>query len=327
MPSNSSKNIRCRVSLLATLSIAILVVAACSGDASSDGDAESITVSWQENLNLSVELQEATERLWYLCAEENGIDPDELPKLESAQISDMSYEDAMGPAVPRVNEETASDVGYEHFYPAFFEESTGTTQQDELTYDQAVVLYGEDYVEAVWDSDGYVVDPPGVIEIEFEEWNVSTQRHTDGCAGEVDELIFEDEIVEFLTSQLAATAGLTPSTTEHDDFIDAQLDWAECMRDRGHEEIEEYGSVLALLMIGRAEQPEEEFDQFQIDLAVDDAQCSEEHDVNAINREVFESLVLEFHDEFEQEFYAYHEMASDALDRAQELIAEGAFDS
>ncbi|QSB05728.1 hypothetical protein [Natronoglycomyces albus] len=302
----------------------IAYLGACSQDDGPHRSPEEVVSTWQENLYLSAQIQEVTERLWYSCAESEGIAPEELPPLETMDIAARSLEDSMGLARPRVDPDTAAEVGFRVYYADLFSDENVTETSGSLTYEQAIVLFGNDYTEAVWGTDEPVADPPGVESLHFEEWNVSIERYTDGCAGYVDELIHND-VRDFMYHQLAATTSMNSPLLESAEFAEGEADWAHCMRNEGYSEIENYHDPFAKLMTWRAESGAD-FDAFedrQIELAVADAKCAEAEGVNDLNKELYESFLLEFYAEHEQAFYAYNELATEVLQKAQELLAEG----
>lgn len=291
--------------VLACLPVLVWVSgASCIFDSGEGDDTDEL---WQESLEFSRELQEATVELWRECAKARGATDNVFPPEDSFHISpgdEVAH--AMGFARPRVDAHSAATFGYLTQFPDYLDHG--------LSEETGEILYGAAYTEGATEP-----SPPGTESISYVEWDQSVTYHTEGCVGETYDLVYGDSIGEFLDQLLAATVPIDIDIDQDSEFLAAQEQWVGCMNDAGYERINSYRDTFAAVMsLDRGDTSQ--FTGNQVALAGADAACAEEHDINATNYERFTVALEEADEDYRDALRAYNEYASDIVQHANDLV-------
>ena len=290
---------------------------------------ENVESTWLENRRMWQEIEAASGRLETYCAIESGLDEERIPPPPNPDLDRVQSEEAMGRLQPRINSETAEKIGYAELVPGMFESEDQDEEDDSsesftVERDVAEVLYGSDYADETWDSDYEIPDPPGKITIEIPEGDFEASWFTDGCVGEVTDYLHQGDPASFLYTQTIATASMNNFARDHDEHTSAQADWVDCMYDEGYEDFTAFGDEMMVLFNLRDIPADvDPANPEQIELAVADATCTEEHQVNERHKALFDELLMDYFEDNELELYSYNESAQIVLARAQEAIQQG----
>jgi hypothetical protein len=165
--------------------------------------------------------------------------------------------------------------------------------------------------------------------------------YASGCAGEVRRRLFGDELSAYY--ELAyygaqkKNAGALRLVMEFDEVKDADQAWGTCMAAAGFSGLADpVVDGINLALKWRAEAVDalgsetrfwdspaaREWESRMVELAEQDVECNETAQVNEIRRDVFERELFAYLSDNEPTLREYHEVATDALTRGQELLAE-----
>lgn len=336
------------ITVSATVAIATCLLLGCSSsDSVSSDDIVSVRSAWNMNVTLSSELHVAHERLIEQCLEDQGYtDHPELPP--PAENEDQ----AMSVYAPRPSVEDASDFGFREWVPNVFdsgmaaddgmEESEGTAGMDNEYYAARV---GESAAEATLspespevprNSEGEALEWPGKEIHEVEQSNVISW-YLEGCAGDVNAEIFGEDVYEFKRMEALATSGPWESIPDNPQVVEANIEWSECLADKGFPDIAEPLELLQTLISMRNDKlysqidtdgrgiPEsayEDFEEAQIELAVADAKCNDRTAHYEVIEEKFNRNLALGMDEHEVELFEYQDQAQEYLEAMQKALSQ-----
>lgn len=322
----------------------VMVVTACGEDKAAPEEVERYKAAWTENVVLASEIYESEQRLARMCMENLGFE-DHPALYEAAE----TYWDVIGALGPRPDIETAKDIGYREAMPGLFD--TGS-QEDLPQHAQRayfVAFWGEEGAEAALsnvssevprNSAGEALEWPGQEIHELENGEV-IRWQAEGCEGAAVEALHEGSPLEFKTQEAEATSAPWEMFRNDEIVLNAEADWSLCLADTGYDGI---GSVSDMPVYvsemqdsiyrdamnvdgpGISAEAVQQFESQQKDLAVADARCAEETDLDAVRFDRFWELLSEQAKGYETSVFAYQGEVESLLVRAQELLEQGALE-
>jgi hypothetical protein len=266
---------------------------------------------------------------------------------------------ALGLYAPRPTRVEAEEVGFRNWLPFVFQSvdldkdpatwkgNSEPEPWESLEYeiarygrDAALAYAGVESPEVSFNASGEALDWPGE-EIHVIENDIRINWNLEGCEGRAVQALFGDDPYDFMRAQALATGAAWEFLPTDEKIVAADIAWGACMAEHGYEGLESVESLARTLTglrqsllyepMGDAPMPSESsfeaFEAAQIDLAVADAECSEQTGHGQVLLDVFYQRLAENMLAFEVELFAYQEEAGEVLAVAQDLIANGQFES
>lgn len=311
--------------------VALFTTTACT---SSDGDdwdhdPDDLYTTYMGNIDASADVQHGLEQLAGVCLRELGVRsnyiPEPMPVDEDAEPNDylMGLRD-------RVSVEEAEELGYAEWVPGLFAISPHSPDETEAEFQESSAqqlvlnvmrdgslaqsfLTGADFNNAAVAEAGFDLS-------ELEEF---LDQHAEGCTGAAKDVVFEDDREDWEEHVALAARGL--HTDNHAEFNAIQNEWLDCMADNGYSEATDYYYFHELQSEHMNDNmPTEEFDEKQRELAISDAECSEELNVNERNRDIADEILLNLAQEDEAAFFEFQDRAAEFSIRIQGHIRDDA---
>ncbi|WP_025273388.1 hypothetical protein [Haloglycomyces albus] len=329
--------------------VAVILTACSSTDDTVDQDTvELYRTTWNENSRLKSEIANVEERIALQCMESRGYpqyEPSDTPLTDARDVELINFhnlspkelreeayyplwgwlnQDELNPKVLTPEEEAAGE----------YHTGTGQKKSEEFWFDYwgpalAEALYSDDETQ---NAGSETDDNPGKESFDIEE-GMTIEWETDGCLGEAKSRLYGDDIFDFKRLEAIATARPTDDSKSDPEVQDADAEWTECMRDKGHtldssmtidtaimQEEVRLGNLVSDGTIGDSEYSAK-FDDFIVDLARDDADCLESTaNPRQKSADVFYRNLAEYLPEYETEVFAYQQEAEKHLTKAQKIL-------
>ncbi|QSB04791.1 hypothetical protein [Natronoglycomyces albus] len=300
-----------------TLSIAtvcatgLFLLAACGDEdqeAQQDSAADHIQQAWNSHVSTLADIHKLTARLEDECAQARGVDNSHAADAANAVSRELTREALMGVAQPRIDPETADTVGYQHIHRelwAAFNPVDDSAAPQVPDHNQVAVMFGEEFATAyvaAADAGGPLEingDTPGIENVHLDGAATYIEYFTDGCAGAVANELYENDPESYFIQALEVAPNLNPYLLTNAKYLAIEQEWAECMRHDGYD-LSYFGRESHLLAEYYADDPTT-FEERQKELAAADASCVRRKDVNKRNRELFESVVVDYFESHELE--------------------------
>lgn len=284
------------------------------------------------------QIEEITDRLARQCMEDKGfrVHPVQLPGGSLTPATSGDFEVRMGARTIFLTDEEIAEYGY----GSSPTESWGYEPQGE---NDPYVNNGFDLLEQEAQYEYYLAydgDFHDLYERGSDSGDMvivgdaSVSYATEGCVAEVETRIHDGRLPEFLKLGLVAMDGLTrfiiDNVDSHQDVIDAESAWLECMGRQGFNDIEETSPPLYyasdLYFDQNIYRPGDlgfaEVKATEIELAQADVECNRQVSLDEIRVEIFWDVVEEYFDQFETQLFTWSQTATEVLERAQVIMQE-----
>ncbi|QSB05283.1 hypothetical protein [Natronoglycomyces albus] len=281
------------------------------------------------------------------------LDSDVVEQYMAQYIdNNIAYEELRA-AKERLEQMCMEDLGYDigayNFYGGLSEE---TTDRDVMRYVWTKPIFGEDYpmVQRRWE-DGDSHNPWDLLsdeerdeiweaayggsghteEVEFPAGGGVAQWSSGGCAGQVNDIVHEGEIRDYMVLYAQAVGGHFGTWDTQDDVVAARADWSNCMEEHGYPELEQPRDAASLvmseaMMLGGGDVPQEaieEFERYQRDMKTADIECHDRYDLEEVQTEAYWQERTAMLLDYEVAVFAFADEAQEALERAQDILASG----
>ena len=309
-----------------------LALTGCTGgdeDELADVDSDELFTEYTENVDAYAEVNSGLDQLTNVCLAELGVHEEYLPEVIPV-YEEGDPDDYLMVLRERVSVAEAEEHGYAEWDPSLFgtDPSVPAETDDEFVEDYAAQLvysvkHNGENATAFLTGAEFTED--AIEEAGFDRGDLDQllDQHPEGCIGAVNALVFGDDHEHWEELTSATVTGINPE--DHDEFNALQSEWSACMASNGHEEVTDYYSIHQIHtdhMLN--DMTSEEFDEVQREVALSDAECSEELNINEKHQEFAKEILRDGASGNEAEFFAFQEEAEPFIERIHELIEEDA---